>query len=437
MNSRIKQISALLILYVVLPLGFTTLYFIGSLYSLHALFEPYNLSMIAGALAYMTFMTQFVLSSRIRFIERLIPQDRLLALHGAMGIATAALVLSHFLLKFFLVLRFGTPTLQSALGFLALIIYAVLAPAALLVLRGRGRKKGGSPPYEKARKGHNLFALAGLLAVVHVFLASSTWTPALKIITLVWGVFALGSYVIHKMVRPRRAADLKLVEITSQASEVYTFRFESAGSRMPGPRRSGQFGYFSFESDISGSESHPFTVASPGSSDVEIVVRSSGDFTSAIKDVPTGTVVRFDGPYGHFTPGNLAPGTPLVFLAGGIGITPFLSMIRDTELRSKYKINLVWSIRGPEDIEVIRSIQTLADSGEISMQVIYTRNAPEGEPTSRLNKTRLADMMQRLPESQKPVWFICGPPEFSNSMRKALKELKVSNKHIRSERFSW
>lgn len=393
--------------------------------------------MIAGAVAYMTFMTQFVLSARLRFLERMIPQDRLLALHGTMGIVTAALVLSHFLLKFFLVLRYGTPTLQTALGFLALIIYAVLAPAALLVLRGRRRKKNGSPPYEKTRKGHNLFALAGLLAVIHVFLASSTWTPALKITTIVWGFFALTLYVINKIIRPRKAAHLEVAEIESCAPDVYTCRFQSNGPRRLNPRRSGQFGYFSFESEVTGNESHPFTIASSAASDVEIVVRSSGDFTDSIKDVPAGTTVRFDGPFGHFTPGDLAPETPLVFLAGGIGITPFLSMIRDAELRSKYKINLVWSIRSPEDIDVSLPIRSPADSGEFSMRVVYTRSAPEGESTGRLSKTLLADVMQSSIDPDRTVWFICGPPEFSSSMRRTLRELKVSKKRIREERFSW
>jgi hypothetical protein len=115
--------------------------------------------MIAGALAYIVFMSQFVISSRLRFIERVIPQDRLLSLHGLSGMILAGLVLVHFLLKYVLVLRYGGVTLQSALGALAVLIYAVLAPLAILVLRGRKPRKGGSPPYEKNRKWHNLFRL--------------------------------------------------------------------------------------------------------------------------------------------------------------------------------------------------------------------------------------------------------------------------------------
>ncbi|MDT8298273.1 MAG: hypothetical protein RQ801_08245, partial [Spirochaetaceae bacterium] len=256
--------TILLILYLVLPLGFTSLYFIGNMYSPLALFESYNLSMIAGTLAYMVFMSQFVISSRMRFIERVIPQDRLLSLHGLTGMILAGLVLVHFIMKYVLVLRYGGVTLQSAFGALAVFIYAVLAPLAILVLRGRKPRKGGSPPYEKNRKRHNLFALAGLLVVVHVLLASSTWSWPLKITTLAWGLFSLGTYVRHKMIRPRRAASLVLFDVSPLASDVHQYRFKSESDhRALTERVSGQFGYFSFESEVCGTESHPFTVAAP------------------------------------------------------------------------------------------------------------------------------------------------------------------------------
>ena len=163
------------ILYILLPLVFAGLYFFGSLYAPSELLEPYNLSILAGAAAYVVFMSQFLLSARLRFLEKRVPQDRLLALHGLAGTAAASLVFIHGILKYVLVLRTGGATTQSLLGVFALIVSAVLTPLALLVLRGRRRNGGArrrSPRYNTNRIAHNLFALAGLAAVVHVYLVS-------------------------------------------------------------------------------------------------------------------------------------------------------------------------------------------------------------------------------------------------------------------------
>lgn len=428
----------LLIIYLVLPLGFTSLYFMGNLYSPLALLEPYNLSMMAGALAYMVFMSQFVMSSRLRFIERFVPQDRLLSLHGLSGMILAGLVLVHFILKYVLVLRYGGVTPQSALGALAVLLYAVLAPLAILVLRGRKPRKGGSPPYEKNRKRHNLFALAGLFVVVHVLLASSTWSWPLRITTLAWGLFSLGAYVWHKMIRPRQAVSLVLSDVSPLASDVHRYRFESEGDHKALTERvSGQFGYFSFESDICGRESHPFTVAAPAGGDPEIVVRSDGDFTRGLTGVPVGTPVRFDGPYGHFTPASLEGGTPVAFIAGGIGITPFLSAVMDENVRRSHPMTLHWSIRSPKDELVAAPLRELADSGEITMKVVYTRNAPEGHVAGRLSRASLEEIRQSVSSPEELTWFICGPSDFTSAMKENLLAMGVKRRRIRSERFSW
>ena len=131
----------LLGVYILLPLLFTALYFVGNLYSFAALFELYNLSIITGALAYVIFMAQFLLSARLPFIEKQFAQDKLLAFHGSMGMVLGGLILSHFIIKYLTILRYSGPTLQSSFGIAALFIFALLTPAALLVLQGRAKKE--------------------------------------------------------------------------------------------------------------------------------------------------------------------------------------------------------------------------------------------------------------------------------------------------------
>jgi predicted ferric reductase len=434
MNRRPVPALLLVGLYIIFPAGFTALYFIGNLYSFEAIFEAYNLSIIAGAVAYILFMSQFLLSARLRFIERLFAQDKLLAAHGTMGMVTAGLVLAHFILKYLTILRYGTFTVQSLLGFAALLIYAALTPAALLVLQGRARNKKKSPPYERNRKLHNFFVLAGILAVIHVYLATSTWTLALKLSTLIWGLACLGAYAWHKIIRPGKAKKLKLDEVVTLTPEISAYRF-SAEEELP-RRRSGQFGYFRFTSDPPGGEEHPFTISSAAKENIEIIAKVSGDYTDEMRRSLTNTEVLFDGPYGRFFPDMLPDGTRLYFIAGGIGITPFLSMIRDEELRESFPMSLIWSVRTPEDEKSAPALSELAARNKIELRMVYTRQAPQGEEPGRIT----ADLLERSISSEdirtSPV-FLCGPQGFGREIRSALRSLGIPRSAIHEEKFSW
>ena len=447
-----------LTLYAFLPALFAALYMAGNTYSFMSLLEPYNLSIIAGAAAYVTFMAQFFLSARIRFLERIIPQDRLLALHGLTGMITAGLVLAHFVLKYLLIIRYGGITLQSALGIGALVIYAVLAPGALLVLRGRrAARRGGSPPYRRALIGHNLFALAGALAVVHVLAASSTWSPGLRIFTVLWGSLALGAYVYHKLLRPRRRMRFILESVREAAPGVHRYEFRGDSSGAPMRRQAGQFGYWAVGAGPRGaggepagapiarrggepgagpvpgitSEEHPFTLASPPGENPAVVVRGSGDYTAAMPFLQPGTPVYFDGPYGHFTPSGLPEGTPLLLLAGGIGITPFLSMSGDEVLRRMYPMTLLWSVRTREECGIAPEfLESGGAADAVTVKIVCS--SEEG----RAGRKDVDEMLNAAGKEHAEV-FICGPSGFIKAMRGHLRALRVARSRIHSERFGW
>ena len=85
------------------------------------------------------------------------------------------------------------------------------------------------------------------------------------------------------------------------------------------------------------------------------------------------------GPYGSFRPRGLPEGTPLLFLAGGIGITPVLSVIADTETRRKYPMALLWSVRDKADESAGRGLAEFAENDQIFVRTIRTRESvPEG-----------------------------------------------------------
>ena len=93
--------------------------------------------------------------------------------------------------------------------------------------------------------------------------------------------------------------------------------------------RPGQFAYLRFLSESIPPDEHPFTISSsPAEPEIAVTVKSLGDFTEKLTLLKRGDSVVFDGPM-SFTP--LPDGREKLFIAGGIGITPFLSVLRDWE----------------------------------------------------------------------------------------------------------
>jgi len=102
-------------------------------------------------------------------------------------------------------------------------------------------------------------------------------------------------------------------------------------------------------------------------------IRNLGDFTSAIHRVPVGQRVYLDGPYGAFTIGN--PADMHVLIAGGIGITPMMSMIRTLADRGdKHPVILLY---GSKDWESITFREELEELGaRLDLTVIHVLAAP-------------------------------------------------------------
>ena len=179
------------------------------------------------------------------------------------------------------------------------------------------------------------------------------------------------------------------------------------------------------------SEEHPFTLASPPGENPAVVVRGSGDYTAAMPFLQPGTAVYFDGPYGHFTPSGLPEGTPLLLLAGGIGITPFLSMSGDEVLRRMYPMTLLWSVRTREECGIAPEfLESGGAADAVTVKIVCS--GEEG----RAGRKDVDEMLDAAGKEHAEV-FICGPSGFTEAMRGHLRGLRVARSRIHSERFGW
>jgi len=160
-------------------------------------------------------------------------------------------------------------------------------------------------------------------------------------------------------------------------------------------------------------------------------------FKRSLKNVPLGTEVKIDSPMGSFTL-HKNSSKAAVFLAGGIGITPFLSIVRQADRdRLPHKLYLFYSNRRPEGTPFLESLQTLEKSNANFRLIATMTEMPQSKrewkgETGFIDKAML---LRHLRELQGPIYYVAGPPAMVASMGQMLVGAGVDEDDIRTEEF--
>ena len=193
------------------------------------------------------------------------------------------------------------------------------------------------------------------------------------------------------------------------------------------------------ETDAEGNTRTFSIVSAPFDPDLMIATRVRDTaFKRVLRNAAPGLEVKIEGPSGSFVLPRKAE-KPVVLLAGGIGITPFLSMIRQaTHDKAPHQIYLFYSNHRPEDAAFLDLLSEAARQNpnfqSIATMTDMNKSGREwkGE-TGFINKEMLA---KHLPTLQGPLYFLAGSPAFVAAMRGMLTDAGVDEDDIRTEEFA-
>ena len=168
---------------------------------------------------------------------------------------------------------------------------------------------------------------------------------------------------------------------------------------------------------------------------VEISIRNLGDFTEKIPKVSVGQRVYLDGPYGAFTIGN--PADMHVLIAGGIGITPMMSMIRTLADRGDERpVMLIYASRDWDSIIFREELDAL--KARLHLTIIHVLGNPPDDWRGEQGFISAEMFKRHLPTPYADhEYFICGPGAMMDAIERALGELDVPLSKYHSERYAF
>ena len=404
-----------------------------------------QLSVGMGLLATSLLVCAVVLPSRVRSLTRTLGIDGVLGIHRFIGLAVTLLVGLHIILV--LAAKPGNVALfdilhapnraRAAVG----ATVALAALVALTVLRRRLRQR-----YEVWRWAH--LALAGsvlVLSALHIWwLNHLVRDTAMRALFTVLAVTALGvlgyRWLWLPIFGPRREYVVR--ELRTETSTVSTLVLEPRRDRHQRGYRTfafapGQFAWIRLNPSI-GAQEHPFTIASSAHLGLwtEFTIRHSGDFTNELRQLRPGSPVWVDGPHGAFTL-DLRRCTGLVMIAGGVGITPMMSMLRTlAHRRDRRPHRLVVVARTLDELLFRAELSELQQRLDLTVVELLRSPPPSWTGASgAVDEDLLTALLPGAFRRNQLDYYLCGPPAMVTDVLTVLDGLDVPQPRIHTEQF--
>jgi len=259
-------------------------------------------------------------------------------------------------------------------------------------------------------------------------LSRGSWGQA---IWLVYGGLALAAFVYRKLLAQRlarRAYTVADVRPVSRGVVELTLAPEGELLRY----RAGQFVYLTpIDPGLAAGrgEEHPYTLSSaPGERALRIAIKDAGDATRALQTVAAGSRALVEGPYGDFFPARRTNPREL-WIAGGIGLAPFLSRARAMSAGETVDVHLIYCVQDETRAHFLSELEEIAAkfSGFKLWKHFFSREGP----------LDAAFIAAHCPDFAAREVYLCGPPALAAAARRELRRGGVSASRIHSEDFTW
>lgn len=400
------------------------------------------LGRLAGLLATYCVLVQFVLMGREGWLEPIFGMDRIARVHRLNGYTAYILALTHPTLLLFAYSDLtGNSLLQQFIEFelnypyvflasIAATILTITVGLSIYIVRKRLRFETwyyvhlmnylviALVPFHQLANGGDLLADQAFAAYwigLYLFAAAN-------FLGYRWG------WTIYRYFYFRFRVD-EVVAQAPRATSVYI-----TGRNMQRFRaRAGQFVLVRFLTKGMWWQEHPFSLSQlPDGERIRLTIRQLGDFTNEIPNLKPGTKVMISGPHGAFTH-QRAVRDKVVYIVGGVGITPIYSMLQELANDGKeHDAVMLYGNRAQDEIIFAKELDGLSKRLSMPLHHVLSDDASwEGEK-GFIDQEKMARL---VPDIIGRDVFLCGPPPMMAGVIKSLRALGVPERQIHFEQF--
>ena len=381
--------------------------------------NPYRiLGEILSSWVVTVFAANFLMATRAKWVERIFGGlDKMYLIHRRSGVIAVVLLILHYMIvpRDYIDIVVG-----KLMGFFALVLILLGVIISAVPIFKRKIK------YNKWLNIHKLMGLFYVLGVAHSFFVNTLTSELPLVRVYVYGMALIGTiawvYRAFLFNVFNKKLDYKITEVKNLGHQVTEVVLKPIKKDLQ--YLAGQFAFFKFPS-ISKQEQHPFTLSShPYDNMLRITVKGLGDYTDDLKSkLIVGDSALVEGPYGHFSSSYIKE-YDQIWIAGGIGITPFLSLAKDLHPN---KVQLYWCVNKKEEAVYVDELQEIVNNNPNIQFTIWSSDESGYLTADKLDTDNFKNK----------GYLICGPNAMKESLTKGLLQKGVNRGDIYDEEFAF
>jgi predicted ferric reductase len=299
--------------------------------------------------------------------------------------------------------------------------------------------------FEKWRVIHDILApVIIVFGFVHSWnIGSDLLDSPMRALWVILPVISITLFVFHRFLRPLMLSrhPYKVISVKEEAEKVWTVKMAPPEGRRIFDYLPGQFQFITFRRNRRlPVEEHHWTISSsPHEKDyVSSTIKALGDFTATIGETKAGDAAVIHAPFGRFSYVLHPDERSLVFIAGGIGITPMMGMLRHMrDTKSTMTVVLLYGNRHEKDIVFRTELREIEKGGHPALKVVHVLSRPDASWDGETGYIDREKVQKYGGELKDKTFYLCGPLGLVDKTIKNLRSLGVKDNHIHVELFSF
>ena len=388
-------------------------------------YARYQAGMTLGSLVIVLMSFSLFLSTRPRWAEPFFGgMDKMYQTHRRASTSAFLLMFVHLLIVPLHLVDLALGNYLAIVSFLGIIaiVLPTLAPRVPFLNKLTGNT------YEGWKRLHGFIGIFFILGYVHSITVRAPTSPAINW-NQVFVFLGIGSYLYTEIISrfTGRYVPYTVAAVNRPNNSTTEVVMKAKGKPIK-HAHAGQFLFVRFKGDKVLDEAHPFTISSaPHEGELRVTVKAVGDFTRYLfANLKPGMDAVVEGAYGLFD--YRTGGDKQIWVAGGIGITPFLSFLRDLKTELAHEVHFYYTVRHPEEAVFSDEIESIAKKHPRLKAHIRHSSTHGSLSVDEIVKNAGGDVRQHHV-------YMCGPLPMVQAFEKKFLEAGAGNIHYEEFNF--